>query len=94
MKFPITDFFSKCDQICSFQRIWSHLLKKLLKELRNFKGKLFLCPSQKQTKTQQQQYKWVDQDNFKLLYSKTSQPQKNTKRLQANKNKKMLLKNI
>ena len=28
MKLSITDFFSKCDQIRSFQRIWSHLLKK------------------------------------------------------------------
>ena len=31
------DFFSKCDQICSFQRIWSHLLKKSLFE------KLIFC---------------------------------------------------
>ena len=30
MKFSIKDFFSKCDQICSFLRIWSHLLKNLL----------------------------------------------------------------
>ena len=28
MKFYVKDFFSKCDQICSFLRIWSHLLKK------------------------------------------------------------------
>ena len=28
MKFSINDFFSKFDQICSFLRIWSHLLKK------------------------------------------------------------------
>ena len=28
MEFPITDTFSKFDQICSFLRIWSHLLKK------------------------------------------------------------------
>ena len=32
MKFSIKDFFSKCDQIRSFLRIWSHLLKKLLME--------------------------------------------------------------
>ena len=32
MKFFIRDFFSKCDQICSFLRIWSHLLKKSLME--------------------------------------------------------------
>ena len=28
MKFSIKGFFSKCDQIPSFLRIWSHLLKK------------------------------------------------------------------
>ena len=28
MKFFIKDFLSKCDQINSFLRIWSHLLKK------------------------------------------------------------------
>ena len=32
MKFLNKDFFSKCDQIRSFQRIWSHLLKKSLLE--------------------------------------------------------------
>ena len=32
MKFSITDFFSKCDQIRSKLRIWSHLLKKFLME--------------------------------------------------------------
>ena len=32
MKFSIKDFFSKCDQIRSFQRILSHLLKKSLME--------------------------------------------------------------
>ena len=30
--FSIKDFLSKCDQICSFLRIWSHLLKKSLME--------------------------------------------------------------
>ena len=29
-KFSIKDLFSKCDQIRSFLRIWSHLLKKSL----------------------------------------------------------------
>ena len=28
MNFSIMDFFSKCDQVRSFLRIWSHLLKK------------------------------------------------------------------
>ena len=30
MKFSIKDFFSKCNQIRSFLRIWTHLLKKFL----------------------------------------------------------------
>ena len=32
MKFSIKDFFGKYDQIRSFLRIWSHLLKKSLME--------------------------------------------------------------
>ena len=32
MKFSSKDFFSKCDQIRSFLRIWPHLLKKSLME--------------------------------------------------------------
>ena len=32
MKFSMKDFFSKCDHIHSFQRIWLHLLKKSLIE--------------------------------------------------------------
>ena len=32
MKFSIKDLFCKCDQIRSFLWIWSHLLKKSLKE--------------------------------------------------------------
>ena len=32
MKFPIKNFFSKCDQICIKLRIWSHFLKKFLME--------------------------------------------------------------
>ena len=32
MKFSFKDFFSKCDQIRSFLRIFSQLLKKSLKE--------------------------------------------------------------
>ena len=30
--FFIKEFFGKCDQICSFMRIWSHLLKRSLIE--------------------------------------------------------------
>ena len=33
MKFFIKDFFSECDQICSFMLIWSYLLKKSLMEI-------------------------------------------------------------
>ena len=32
IKFSIEDFFSKCDQIRHFRRIWSHLLMKFLME--------------------------------------------------------------
>ena len=32
MKLSIKDVFNKCDQICSFLWIWSHLLKKPLME--------------------------------------------------------------
>ena len=34
MKFSIKDFFSKCDEIRSFLRDWSHLLKKSLKKIK------------------------------------------------------------
>ena len=33
MKFSIKDFFSKCDQMRSFLRIWPYLLKKYLMEI-------------------------------------------------------------
>ena len=36
LKFFIKEFFSKYDQIRSFLRIWSHLLKKSLMENFNF----------------------------------------------------------
>ena len=36
MKFPIKGCFSKCDQICSFLRIWSQLIKKSLMEISIF----------------------------------------------------------
>ena len=32
MKFSIKDFFTRCDQIRSFLRIWSHLLEESLTE--------------------------------------------------------------
>ena len=33
MEFSIKNFFSKCDQIRSLLRIWSHLLKKSLMKI-------------------------------------------------------------
>ena len=42
MTFYITDFFSQCDQISSFLRIWSHLLKKFAME--NFSFLQWRCP--------------------------------------------------
>ena len=38
MKFSINNFFSKCDQITIFLRIWPQLLKKSLME--NFMEKI------------------------------------------------------
>ena len=43
MKFSIKDFVSKCNQICSFLLIWSHLLKKVLMENFNFCAVTFQC---------------------------------------------------
>ena len=36
IKFSVKDFFSKCDQIRSYLRIWSHLLKKSLNGKHHF----------------------------------------------------------
>ena len=44
MNFSIKDFFSKCDQIRSFLRIWSHWLKKSLMETFIFvRWRVFKC---------------------------------------------------
>ena len=43
MKLSIKDFFSKCDQIRSFVRVWSHLLNKFLME-----NVIFSCSEKKQ----------------------------------------------
>ena len=51
MKFSIRDFFSECDQISSFLRIWSHLLKKPLMESFIFCLVLFFEP--------QAQHQWL-----------------------------------
>ena len=41
MKFSINNFFSQCDEICSFLRIWSHSLKKYL--MKSFIYLFFFC---------------------------------------------------
>ena len=46
MKFPIKDFFGKCDQIRSFLRIWLHLLKISLMENFAFYAVMYLEPCQ------------------------------------------------
>ena len=40
IKFALEDFFSKCDQIVSFLRIWLHLQKFLIKKI-NFYATLY-----------------------------------------------------
>ena len=47
MKFSVKDFFSKRDQIRSFLRIWSYLLKKISMENFIFCAVLYFCISQK-----------------------------------------------
>ena len=37
MKFSIKDYFSKCDQICSFLRIWVTFTEKILKGYLRYK---------------------------------------------------------
>ena len=37
------DFFCKCDQICSFLRIWPHLLKKSFKSGSHLLKNCFIC---------------------------------------------------
>ena len=63
-KFSIKDFFSKCDQIRSFLRIWSHLLEKSLMENFIFCAVGFTILSKSQT--------WYHQ-NLKLSL-KVSEP--------------------
>ena len=52
MKFSIKDFFSKCDQIRSFLRIWLHLLKKSLMETSSFVQCIISISSEKVRTTQ------------------------------------------
>ena len=62
-KFSIKDFFSKCDQICSFLRIWSHFLKTSL--MKNF---IFLC-SAKYTISKRMNLKRKNSSIFVLIKS-------------------------
>ena len=43
MMFSIRDFFSKCNQICRFRRVWSHLLKKSVMENFIFCAAMKMC---------------------------------------------------
>ena len=61
-KFFIKDFFSICDQICSFLRIWSHLLKKSLME--NF----IFCEVQLFSDL-------LDKDKYDKIWPKDSRPE-------------------
>ena len=64
MKFSIKGFFSKCDQIRSFLRIWSHLLKKSLIE--NF----ILCAVKKSIKQKVKAYQInLNLKQFQMLSS-------------------------
>ena len=65
MKFSIKDFCSKCDQIRSFLRIWSHLLKKSLME--NFIFCAVLLDHEKDTHCR----------NYFLFYIRTQETQHN-----------------
>ena len=61
MKFSITDFFTKCDQIRTFPRIWSHLLKKSVMENFLFCAvREFICGPKKSTTIAK-----TDQDKLK-----------------------------
>ena len=70
VKFSIKDFFSKCDQIRSFLRIWSHLLKKSLME--NF---IFMQLWDKNT---QVKTKWVHKKQDMRCIARTSSSKKVT----------------
>ena len=69
MKFSIKEFFSKYDQIRSFQRIWSHLLMKSLME--NF---IFCAVSNILRKSLLDEFIFSDDTNLKsaFLYGKST----------------------
>ena len=63
MKFPINDFFSKCDQIRRKLRIWWHLLRKSLME------KLIFVQCLEIKKNSENVY-WKVWANIKKLYAR------------------------
>ena len=79
MKFSIKDFFSKCDPIRSFLRMWSRLLKKSLMENLIFcvmRPKKILLPEMRvkkknftraaEKKTLFDKFNWIFSINFTL----------------------------
>ena len=78
MKFSIEDFFSKCDEIRSFLRIWPHLLEKSLMENFTFCAVLNSVETVVYHKFQHQEvrqsqsifyfFKGVHCKNYKILY--------------------------
>ena len=68
MKFSIKDFFSKCDQIRSFLRIWSHLLKKFWME-----SFIFLCSDKAVSNTMWDEILHKSKDVFSPLWKVQSE---------------------
>ena len=64
MKFSIKDFFSKFDQILSFLRIWSHLLKKSLME--NF---IFCVVNPLFYRRLKFSHTWIMLDHFAVVFT-------------------------
>ena len=62
MKFPIKDFFSKCDQIHSFLRILVTFTEKSLK------GKLHLLGNVKSLLMTKSDQKFISQSNTRRMY--------------------------
>ena len=67
MKFSMKDFFSKRDQIRSFLRIWSHLLKKFFME--NF---IFCAVKKGELKTKNTKGRVLKSESFGGSKSKIS----------------------
>ena len=70
MKFSIKDFLSKCDQIRSNLRIWSHLLKKSLME--NFMYCTVYWGSYGEKHSRMNQVKFVEVSLISTIYHRTA----------------------